>query len=110
MSSDDDEAVLQKHRERLGTGLARPLLKGVSGDIGSRRQSRESHSHSQGAAGTRQSKKSQPARKAEATAPVDDDSDNDVSVLGKHTNKLVLSKVGMLFPAASGACCASALT
>lgn len=98
MSSDDDEAVLQKHRDRLGTGLVRPLFKGGSGDIGSRRQSRESQNQSQAQAGIRQSKNPQPPRKPEATAPTDDDSDNDISVLGRHTNKLVLSKVGMLFP------------
>lgn len=110
MSSDDDEAVLQKHRNRLGTGLVRPLFKGGSGDNGSRRQSRESQSQSQAPAEIRQSKKFQPARKAEATAPTDDNSDDDVSLLGRHTNKLVLSKVSMLSPCLVDACNVGALT
>lgn len=96
MSSDDDEVVLQKHTERLGTSLARPLVKGRPGDNGSRRQSRESQSQlPQAAAGSRQSKYAQPARQTGATAPSDDDSDNEASVLNRHNNKLAKLKVGL---------------
>ena len=94
MSSDDDEAVLQKHSERLGTSLARPLGRSRPGETGIRRQSRDPKSQfSQGVAVDRQSKHSKPALKAGAAAPSEDDSDNDASLLSKHTNKLLLSQV-----------------
>lgn len=97
MSSDDDEAVLQKHSERLGTSLARPLARARPGETGSRRHSRESQSQlSQAGAVSRQSKYSQPARKAQA-APSEDDSDNEASLLNKHSNKLLQSKVHTVF-------------
>lgn len=98
MSSDDDEAVLQKHGERLRTSLARPLARARPGETGSRRQSREPQSQlSQTVAVSRQSKHSQPARKAQA-APSEDDSDNEASLLNKHSNKLLQAKVHTVFP------------
>lgn len=97
MSSDDDEAVLQKHSERLGTSLARPLARARPGETGSRRHSKEPQSQlSQAAAVGRQSKYSQPARKAQA-ALSEDDSDNEASLLNKHSNKLLQSKVHTVF-------------
>ena len=94
MSSDDDEAVLQKHSERLGTRLARPLARSTPGETGVRRQSRDPQSHlSQGVAGNRQSKYPKPAGKAGAAAPSEDDSDNEATLLSKHTNKLLQSQV-----------------
>ena len=94
MSSDDDEAFLQKHSEKHGTRLARPLARSTPGETGARRQSRDSQSHlSQGVAGSRQSKYPKPAGKAGAAAPSEADSDNEATLLSKHTNKLLQSQV-----------------
>ena len=94
MSSDDDEAVLPKHSERLGTSLARPLATSRPGENGIRRQSRDSQSQlSQGVAGSRQGKQSQPVRKAVVAAPSEDDSDNEASLPRKQTNKLLQAQV-----------------
>ena len=94
MSSDDDEAVLQKHSERLRTSLARPLAKSKPGETGMRRQSRDSKGQlSQEKAGERQSQHSKPARKAGLATLSEDDSENDVNIMSKHTNKLLQSQV-----------------
>ena len=94
MSSDDDEAVLQKYSDRLKTSLTRPLATSRPAESGIRRQSRDAQSQlSQGVAGSRQSKYAQPARKPGAAAPSEDDSDNEASLLSKHTSKLLQSQV-----------------
>lgn len=94
MSSDDDEAVLRKHSERLITSLARPLTKSKPGETGMRRQSRDSKGQlSQEKAGERQSQHSKPARKAGLAALSEDDSENDANLMSKHTNKLLQSQV-----------------
>ena len=93
MSSEDDDVVLQKHRGKFATGLARPAT--------DRRQSKESQSSklSQVVASSRQSRDVQPSRKSAAAtaAPPDDDSDDDAHMLQKHQNKLLTHvKVGRL--------------
>ena len=93
MSSEDDDVVLEKHRGKFPTGLARPAT--------DRRQSKESQSSklSQVVASSRQSRDVQPSRKSAAAtaAPPDDDSDDDAHMLQKHQNKLLTHvKVGRL--------------
>ncbi|DBA90428.1 TPA: hypothetical protein ACH3X1_003700 [Trebouxia sp. C0004] len=85
MSSEDDNVVLEKHRGKVATGLARPGT--------ARRKSKESQSSklSQVVAINRQSRDVQPSRKSAtaAAAPPDDDSDDDAHMLQKHQNKLL---------------------
>ena len=93
MSSEDEDVVLEKHRGKVATGLARPAT--------ARRQSKESQSSklSQVVASSRQSRDVQPSRKSAtaAAAPPDDDSDDDAHMLQKHQNKLLTHvKVGRL--------------
>ena len=93
MSSEDEDVVLEKHRGKVATSLARPAT--------ARRQSKESQSSklSQVVASSRQSRDVQPSRKSAtaAAAPPDDDSDDDAHMLQKHQNKLLTqAKVGRL--------------
>ncbi|KAL0049780.1 hypothetical protein WJX82_009760 [Trebouxia sp. C0006] len=85
MSSEDEDVVLEKHRGKVATSLARPAT--------ARRQSEESQSSklSQVVASSRQSRDVQPSRKSAtaAAAPPDDDSDDDAHMLQKHQNKLL---------------------
>ncbi len=93
MSSEDEDVVLEKHRGKVATGVARPAT--------ARRQSKESQSSklSQVVASSRQSRDVQPSSKSAtaAAAPPDDDSDDDAHMLQKHQNKLLTqAKVGRL--------------
>ena len=89
MSSEDDDVVLEKRRNKVATGLARPAT--------ARRSSKESQSSklSQVVASSRQSRDSR--KSAAAAAPPDDDSDDDAHMLQKQQNKLLTHvKVGRL--------------
>ena len=92
MSSEDEDVVLEKHRGKVATSLARPAT--------ARRQSKESQSSKLSqVVSSRQSRDVQPSRKSAtaAAAPPDDDSDDDAHMLQKHQNKLLTqAKVGRL--------------
>ncbi len=90
MSSEDEDVVLEKHRGKVATSLARPAT--------ARRQSKESQSSKLSqVVSSRQSRDVQPSRKSAtaAAAPPEDDSDDDAHMLQKHQNKLLTqAKVG----------------
>ena len=99
MSSEDDDVVLQKHRGKLGTSLARPAVDKAVDDKASRRQSKESQSSkmSKIVSNSTQGRDVQPARKSATAALPDDDSDEDARMLEKHQHKLFARPKVVLF-------------